>query len=195
VIAGIWTLCCTPGGEVIGGSLASDAFDMTLQELRYRHKDNREFMPTFETAVLRKHPFPVTPPGACSFLPEDYVWTGITRTRALRFLNVPCRIYHRGEGLLSMSRNQYLWSRPAAYGYFTPLTNEIEWFWHEPLTFVMSAVQAARFGMFSGEFGKLAAALSWKAKLLLYMAVPAALLLLWRDRLSGRIAQQVGVAR
>ena len=194
-IAGIWTLCRTPEGKVIGGSLPSDAFDMTLQELRFRHKDNREFMPAFETAVLRDHPFPVTPPGDCPFLPEDYVWTRITRTRAIRFLNVPCRIYHEGAGLLTMARDQYRWSRPAAYGYFAPLTNEIEWFWYEPLTFLMSAVQAARFGMFSGDFGKLAGALSWKAKLLVYSAVPVAMVLLWRDRLSGRIARQLGVAR
>ena len=193
-LAGVWTLCCDEQGQVIGGALPREVLDTSLQELRYRYKDNREMLPAFATAVLREHPFPSTAPGACPYIPEDYVWSRITRNRRLRILNVPCRVYHRGAGLLAQARNEYVLSKSAAYGYFAPLTNEFDWFWYEPLTFVEAAIQAARYGIFSGEFHKLTKLLSPGAKMLVLAVTPIGVAVLWRDRLSGRIAKQLRAA-
>jgi glycosyltransferase involved in cell wall biosynthesis len=192
--AGIWTLCRDGKGEIVGGPLRSDTFDASLQELRYRLKDAREMLPTFVTEVLRAHPFPRTAPGECAYIPETFVWSRITRTRPLRFLNVPCRIYHAGDGLLAMARNTYRQSTPLAYGYFAPLLNDLEWFWHEPQSFMLSAVQAARYGLFSGRFRPLFADLTWSARLLVLCAMPLALALLCRDRMSGRMTRRLGSA-
>jgi glycosyltransferase involved in cell wall biosynthesis len=194
-LAGIWTLCCDSHGKLIGGAFPGGTIDASLQELRYRYHDDREMMPTFVTDVLRRHPFPETPPGACAYIPEEYVWGRITRERPIRFLDVPCRIYHRGEGLSVMARDQYRYSASVVYGYLSPLANELEWFWWAPLSFTLSAVQAARYALFSGNFRELAATLPWKARLLLFVAVPAALLLLWRDWMTGRIARQLAAPR
>lgn len=194
-IAGIWTLCRYADGEIIGGSLGREVLDSTLQELRYKHRDYREMTPCFTTAVLREYPFPETPPGMCPFIPEDYVWTRITRTHPIRILNTACRIYHQGDGLSVIGRDEYRLSRCIVYGYFGHVVNDLEWFWYEPMAFLLSAVQLARYGIFSGGFGKLAKALPWKAKLLVFGAVPIAALLLLRDRLSGRIAKQLGAAK
>lgn len=190
-IAGIWTRCRNSKGEMIGGQFCQEVFDASLQELRYRRKIDCEMLPTFVTEVLRQYPFPHTEPGVCSYIPEDFVWTRITRTRRLRFLNVACRVYHEGPGLLALARHQYRQSRPIAYGYFAPLINDLEWFWYEPHTFLLNAVQAARYGLFSGLFGSFFRALSWQAQGLVLCALPLAVLLLWRDRLTGRISNQL----
>jgi len=190
-IAGIWTLCADPIGNVIDGGFDKEVFDASLQELRYRERMNKELLPTFVTRVLREHPFPETPAGVCPYVPEAYVWTRITRSRPLRFLNVPCRVYHRGDGLTAQARNEYRVSRCIVFGYLAPLANDLEWFWAYPQLFLMSATQAARHAIFSGAFW-----LSWRrlqpfARALLLAAAPVALGLLLRDRLSGRIAREL----
>jgi glycosyltransferase involved in cell wall biosynthesis len=190
-LAGIWTLCCDSHGALIGGAFPGGTIDSSLQELRYRYHDDREMMPTFATEVLRRHPFPETPPGACAYIPEEYVWGRITKAQPIRFLDVPCRIYHRGEGLSVMARDQYRFSASVVYGYLSPLANELEWFWWAPLSFVLSAVQAARYALYTGNFRELAATLPWKARTLLFAALPAALVLLCRDWMTGRIARQL----
>jgi glycosyltransferase involved in cell wall biosynthesis len=194
-LAGIWTLCCDSQGELIGGAFPGGTIDSSLQELRYRYHDDREMMPTFVTHVLRKYPFPETPPGACAYIPEEYVWGRITKEHPIRFLDVPCRIYHRGEGLSAMARDQYRYSASVVYGYLSPLANELEWFWSAPLSFALNAVQAARYAVFSRNFSKLSGTVSWKARMLLFGALPVALILLGRDWLTGRIARQFGARR
>lgn len=191
-IAGIWTLCTDPEGRIIGSSFPCEVFDSSLQELHYRHNISNEMLPTFVTEVLRRHPFPETAPGTCPYIPESYVWASITKNHQLRFLNVPCRIYHKEEGgLLSMARDEYRLSRCIVYGYISPLTSDLDWFWIQPSWFVFNAVQAARYALFSRQFWKLAKPLSFSAKALLAAAVPLALLLIVKDALSGRIARQL----
>ena len=192
-IVGIWTLCVDPEGRIIGGSFPCEVFDCSLQELHYRHKISKEMLPTFVTAVLRRHPFPVTAPGTCPYIPESYIWMSITRNHLIRFLNVPCRIYNKEEGgLLSMARDEYRLSRCIVYGYLSPLTSDLDWFWMRPSWFLFNAVQAARYALFSRQFRKLTKPLSITAKALLAAAVPLALLLIAKDVLSGRIARQLG---
>jgi glycosyltransferase involved in cell wall biosynthesis len=190
-ISGIWSLCTDPHGEIIGGPFRPGLVDATLQELHYREKMNKEMLPTFVTEVLRQHPFPRTPPGECPFIPESYVWMQITQLRPLRFLNEPCRVYHLGEGLISLGRDEYRLSRCIVYGYLAPIANDLAWFWSHPGLFLMNAVQAARYAIFSRKFWKLVRPLSWQAQALLVAAAPLALILLARDKLTGRIARQL----
>lgn len=190
-LAGVWTLCADEEGNIIGGPFPQHTMDASLQELRYKHRMNKEMLPTFVTAVLRQFPFPQTPPGACPYIPESYVWMQITRTRPLRFLNEPCRIYHHGEGLLTMAQQEYRLGRCIVFGYLGPVATDLEWFWSYPGLFLVNAVQAARYAIFGGQFWRLLRPLSWKARVLLLSAAPLGLALLARDRLSGRIARQL----
>jgi glycosyltransferase involved in cell wall biosynthesis len=190
-IAGIWSLCTDPRGEIVGGPFPEGLVDATLQELRYREKMNKEMLPTFVTEVLRQHPFPHTPPGECPFIPEAYVWMQVTRYRPLRFLNEPCRVYHQGEGLISLARDEYPLSRCIVYGYLGPVATDLEWFWSHPSLFLMNAVQAGRYAIFGRQFWKLVRPLPRKAKVLMIAAAPVALVLLARDKLSGRIERQL----
>ena len=190
-LAGIWTLCANPDGTIVDGAFPREVIDASLQELRYRDRMNKEMLPTFVTAVLRQHPFPSTPPGACPYIPEAYVWMHITRTRLLRFLNVACRVYHRADGLSVMGREEYRLSRCIVFGYLGPLAYDLDWFWSHPRLFLLNAVQTARYAIFSRQWRTLVPPLPWRAKALLFAAAPVALLLLARDRLSGRIARQL----
>jgi glycosyltransferase involved in cell wall biosynthesis len=193
-LAGIWTLCADADGEIVGGPFPHETMDATLQELRYRHRMNKEMLPTFATALLRQHPFPATPPGACPWVPEAYVWMQITRTKRLRFLNVPCRVYHRGDGLSVLGRDEYRLARCIVFGYLGSIAHDLDFFWSYPTLFIMDAIQAARYAIFSGQWRTLLAPLSWKSRLLLRAAAPLAMLLIARDRLSGRIARQLAAA-
>ena len=190
-LAGVWTLCQDPEGNIVDGAFSEPMIDATLQELHYGQGMNKEMLPTFSTQVLRRHPFPRTAPGVCPYIPESYVWMKITRTHKLRFLNEACRIYHPSEGLTVMGRQEYRLSRCIVFGYLAPVANDLDWFWSQPRLFVESAVQAARYAIFSRQFWRLARPLSWRSRLLLLAAAPFALLLLARDRLSGRIARQL----
>jgi glycosyltransferase involved in cell wall biosynthesis len=190
-IAGIWSLCTDGRGEILGGAFPPGLVDATLQELRYRDHMNKEMLPTFVTEVLRQHPFPRTAPGECPFVPEAYVWMQITRSKPLRFLNEPCRVYHQGEGLISLARHEYPLSRCIVYGYLGPVANDLDWFWSHPALFLSNAVQAARYAIFGRRFWTLVRPLSWKARALMIAAAPVALVLLARDKLSGRIERQL----
>jgi hypothetical protein len=55
-------------------------------------------------------------------------------------------------------------------------------------------VQAARYGLFSGRFRSLFSELTWSARLLVLCAMPLAVTLLCRDRMSGRIPRRLGRA-
>ena len=193
-LAGIWTLCADPQGDIVDGAFSQDVVDATLQELRYRDRMDKEMFPTFVTEVLRRHPFPSTPPGACPYVPEGYVWMHITRSRPLRFLNVPCRVYHRSDGLNVMGREEYRLSRCIVFGYLGPVAHDLDWFWSHPSFFLFSAIQAARYAIFSGQFRTLLRPLSWLSRAFLLGAAPVALLLIARDHATGRIAKQLGPA-
>jgi glycosyltransferase involved in cell wall biosynthesis len=190
-LAGIWTLCADPDGGIVDGAFSQDVIDATLQELYYGQGMNKEMLPTFVTEVLRAYPFPSTPPGACPYIPEGYVWMHITRSRPLRFLNVPCRVYHRADGLNVMGREEYRLSRCIVYGYLGPVAHDLDWFWSRPGLFLLCAIQAARYAIFSGQFRTLLRPLTWPAKAFLLGAAPLALLLLARDHVTGRIAKQL----
>ena len=193
--AGIWSLCADPEGRIVGGPFPRDNFDASLQELKYTQSVDKEMLPTFKTEVLRRHPFPETGVGVCPYIPESYVWMQITRTRTLRFLNVPCRVYHQGDGLIEMARSEYPLSRCIVFGYLSPLANDFEWFRLRPGFFFFNAVQAGRYGIFSGLFWHLARPLSWQAQVLLVCAAPLGIALLARDWVTGRIARQLSAAR
>ena len=194
-IVGIWTLCLRPDGGACGEPFPPELLDGSLQALRYEHRCEGERLPCFTTEILRKHPFPATPPGACPYIPEAYVWSAITRRHHLRFLNIPCRIYHPGAGLSEMSRNEYSVGRAIVYAYAQPLANDLRWFWHRPAYFLFSAVQTVRFGVFSSALLHVARQLCWLARVLLLAAFPVGIAVLARDYLNGRIARQLDQAR
>jgi glycosyltransferase involved in cell wall biosynthesis len=191
LVVGVWTLSCTKDGNICGDAIPQGVRDTSLQALHYRYNNDGERLPCFTTAVLRENLFPATPPGACPYIAEGYIWTAITRRHLIRFINVPCRIYHEGAGLSAMARDEYRLSRSVVYGYAAPLANDLEWFWYAPAFFLFAATQVARYGFFSGELGEIRARLCWRARALLVLATPVALALLARDRLSGRIARQL----
>jgi hypothetical protein len=190
-IAGIWTLCLTPDGANCGAPFPYDRFDTSLQALRYKHKCEGERLPCFTTEILRRYPFPQTAPGACSYIPEAYVWSAITRRHRLRCLNVACRIYHPGPGLSELSRDEYRVSGAIVYGYVQPLANDLAWFSYAPGHFCFYAAQTVRYGLFSRTLSHITRELSWLGKALLCAAFPVGIAALARDYLNGRISRQL----
>lgn len=194
-LAGVWTVCIDSDGKRVSDALPEESIDTSIQELRYRYSVARDMLRCFVTSVWRRYPFPQTPPGICPYIPEGYVWSHMTREYSIRFLNVPCsRVHYQPTGLSAIARHQYRFSRSALYAYLQPLDSDLEWFWYEPVFFVMSAVQAVRYGLFSRELWRLSRSLDWKAKALMLAVAPTAIVLLARDWLSGRIAREMSLA-
>ena len=191
-IVGIWTLCVTPDGATCGAPFPKDRFDTSLQSLRYEHKCEGERLPCFTTEILRQYPFPKTPPGACPYIPEAYVWSAITRHHRLRCLNVRCRVYHPGPGLSAMSRHEYRVSRAIVYGYLQPLANDLAWLAYAPGHFLFYAAQTVRYALFSKTLLHVTRELSWPGRALLCAAFPVGIAALARDYLNGRISRQLG---
>lgn len=191
--AGLWTLCATPSGGTLTGPLEKEVLDATLQELRYVYGIEEDMLRCFSTEVLRRYPFPETPPG-CPYIPEGYVWFRMTRDYVIRFLSVPCsRVHYQSTGLIANAHEQYRLSRCAVYAYLQPLDSDLPWFGSQPLHFLTSAVQTARYGIFGRQLWRLLKTLTWPARMLVVAALPAALALLLKDGLSGRIQRELRV--
>src|SRR5688572_29547442 len=189
-IAGIWTLAVDPWGRPCGDRFPQPRLDTTLQAMWYRHGRTGERLPCFRTEVLKRYPFPRTEPGECPYIPEAYVWFAITRRYPIRFLDVPCRLYHPGGHLMAMGREEYRLSRCIVYSYAFAL-GDLEWFKYKPRWFLVNTVQTARYGLHGRRLLAVLRDLGWAGRMLVILALPAAFLLLARDHANGRIRKQM----
>lgn len=140
--SGVYCLCASPEGEVIGDEFPSDLLDSNLLEITHRYRVSGEKWVAMRTDLLRSNPYPERLTG---HVPESIVWNRISRKYTSRFVNEPLRIYHSSPDSI-MATGKDLMHYQGHYEWTVEiLNNELEWFWHNPLWFLKAAINNTRF--------------------------------------------------
>jgi glycosyltransferase involved in cell wall biosynthesis len=184
LFAGVTSLCIDETGRLVGTPFPASPLDCTAAELEYLHKVRGEKWGFIRADILRQFPFPENVPG--NFIPESYIWVQISRHFRTRHVNELLRIYWTNAPSLVHGRPD---PKRNAVGhrlmFQMVLNHESPWFRRAPLRLLRAAAQYARFSFHSGlglsaqrrNLSSPAARALWLA------ALPAAALLLLRDRL------------
>jgi glycosyltransferase involved in cell wall biosynthesis len=136
-------LCQDQDGKILGRTFPSITIDSNWLEIRYRYKVMHEKWGFHRTDVLKEFPFTEKIKQTC--IPETLVWHKISRKYKTRFINEYLRIYWTDT--LSIMRGGSLKKNTIGnqIRHRSVLSEEIDYFPFDPLSFFRSAVHYSRF--------------------------------------------------
>lgn len=142
--AGVCGLCEDEKGSVVGDLFTQSwGIDSDSLEIRYRYRVKGEKWGVMRTDVLRAHPFPEFIPG---HVPESVVWSSIAAQYKIRFVNEVFRVYFQdSRGRLMQEANPANSAAGLLYWKCCVLNNELQWFWYNPIFFLLEASRWSRF--------------------------------------------------
>ena len=142
--AGVTALCVDEKGNIIGTPFPCKHWmDSDNLEIKYRYKVKGDKWGFIRTDVLRQFPFPEHIPG---HVPESVVWSQIARLYKTRFVNEPLLICHNdANNRLSNTKDPAKYALGHLYWKQQILSNEIDYFRYDPLTFILDAIRLTRF--------------------------------------------------
>jgi glycosyltransferase involved in cell wall biosynthesis len=183
--AAVTALCQDEQGRTVGPPLPSPVLDSDAIEIKRRWRHAQEKWGFHLTEVLRRFPYPVRE-GAL-YMPEDLVWTAVAKEYKTRFISEPLRVYYRGADQLTVSRLRRSQAPGLALWHQAVLNREIGYLAGDPLGFLRSAVNYARFSFLAGQdVGEQWAGLdSAKARLIWLLGLGPGALLAIKDLARG----------
>lgn len=143
--SGIRALCVDPDGTVVGDRFPADPFDASANELLYRHRIKGEKLSCDRTDLLRAFPFPEDVQG---LVPEQVLWSQLSRDHQCRCVNSPVRIYHDSQDSLSRKLASSAYSGDVdglSFAYSFVLDHDRAWFFTNPMIFIKLAANRMRF--------------------------------------------------
>lgn len=142
--AGVTALCVDEKGNIIGTPFPCKHWmDSDNLEIKYRYKVKGDKWGFIRTDILRQFPFPEHIPG---HVPESVVWSQIARLYKTRFVNEPLLICHNdANNRLSNTKDPAKYALGHLYWKQQILSNEIDYFRYDPLTFILDAIRLTRF--------------------------------------------------
>lgn len=180
--SGITGLCRDQNGALVGSLFPSDPLDCSAAELEYRYKVRGEKWGFLRLDVLRQFPYPEDVPG--NFIPESFLWCQISQRWKTRHINEELRIYWMDAPSLVRGPSNPR-TNAAGHRLMFKMVLDLEsgWFFSAPLRLLRAAVQYSRFAFLSGGgWIRQGAELSSPGgRLLWFAALPAGILLWWRD--------------
>jgi glycosyltransferase involved in cell wall biosynthesis len=184
-------LCRDQHGTIVGDPVPADPFDADLCELGYVHHIYGEKVIVGLTDVLRRYPFPEI---SGTLVPEGMVWLDVAKSFKTRWSNEVVRIYYIDDPATGLtlsqqgSRGHHALGRWHYYNWL--LNNDLAYFFHSPLPFVVAAVRLPVVGWLSGQTLRdgLAALKSFSAKLLVVAMLPLATMLYLVERGRNSLA-------
>lgn len=140
---GVWGLCATPSGDIVGSRFPADVFDSNHAAIRHCHRCHGEKWGFVRTSVMRDFPYPQNIRG---YVPEGVVWARIGQHYQTRYINKILRVYYDESDSLTRARS-HAWTNAPGLALWAceVLRSEAGWFWWSPSTFVHSAVNVTRF--------------------------------------------------
>jgi Glycosyl transferase family 2 len=140
-------LCQDENGNIVGSKFPFEPTDSDSLEIRYRFKVKGEKWGFQTTKVMKKFPFPEV--SGCSHVPEDIVWSAISRKYKTRFVNESLRIYWTGQDQVTKQKVSAHFiskvSSSQALYHQEVLNKELSYFKIAPIHFIKSAIHFARF--------------------------------------------------
>ena len=141
--SGVWGLCATPEGKVIGTQFPDAVFDSDYATVQYSCRVQGEKWGFVRTELLRKFPYPEHIKG---FVPEGIVWARIGRSFKTRYINKIVRTYFDEADSLTRARGQVFCNAPGlALWAGEVLRGEFRHFFQSPTHFIGAAVNLIRF--------------------------------------------------
>ena len=143
LFSGIGGLCCDQHGKIIGDRFPKSPLDITMRELIYGLGVRGEKWGVTRTDVFRQYFFPEL--AGTQFVPEGLVGLQMSRAYKRRYVNEVFRVYYRFENEepgKNLTDRANITSNAAGrlYYYLWLLNNELEYFWHSPVSFAKAAV-------------------------------------------------------
>jgi glycosyltransferase involved in cell wall biosynthesis len=184
--SGMGGLCCDQHGAVIGDRFPTSPYDADMRDVVYVRRMRGERWGVTRTDLLRQYPFPEI--AETQFVPEVLPALEMADTYKRRFTNELVRVYYVDDGqigaTLSKRANLGKNSRGRAYYYAWILNHDLDYFWHSPMPFIKAAAMLPIVAKYSGRsirdvWGELR---DDRAKWLVLMVYPFAVLLYWLDR-------------
>ena len=143
--SGIRGLCIDAAGEVVGDNFPADPLDASANELLYRHRIQGEKLSCDRTTLLRRFPFPEDVKG---LVPEQVLWSQLSRDYKCRCVNEPVRVYHDSIDSLSRRLAAAACSEDVdglSFAYNFVLDHDRGWFFANPLILIKGAANRTRF--------------------------------------------------
>lgn len=141
--AGVWGLCATPAGEVIGSVFPSGVFDSDYAAIQYLYRVRGEKWGFVRTDLLRTHPYPEHLEG---YVPEGIVWARLGKSFKTRYINKIVRFYFDESDSLTHARFGIARNAPGlALWAAEMLKMELRHFFCSPIHFLRAAINLTRF--------------------------------------------------
>lgn len=183
--AGVWGLCATPAGRVIGSLFPSAIFDSNYATVQYSYRVRGEKWGFVRVDLLRMHPYPEHIRG---FVPEGIVWARLGRSFKTRYINKVVRIYFDEDDSLTRSRSSLDRSAPGlALWAAEVLNNDLTYFIQSPITFLRAAINLTRFTLHGQSLGAHAGMpkIRRHGRIIAFCLWPVGALVYCRDLLAG----------
>ncbi len=189
--SGVCALCAYEDGSRVGDAFPGGGqIDAPSAEIRWHHRIKGEKWGIVKTDVVRQFPYPENVPG---HVPEGVVWSRIGACYKIRFINEILRIYCQDTGSAApristpgnpaaAAPGNILWKHQI-------LSDEIRWFRHAPLHFLLDAARLTRFWLHSPpQYRQEYWPASKGGRILTALMVPAGALWYLMDLLRKRIS-------
>jgi glycosyltransferase involved in cell wall biosynthesis len=178
-------------GEIIGDLFPTEPFDASLRERKYVYRLRGEKWGPTLTEIARRFPFPEI--RGTQFVPEGVVGFEMAKTFKSRCMNEVFRIYYvdDAETGATLTKRKSLSDGASGrlYYYVHLFNNDLEYFFHSPIPFVKAAIMLPIVTRYSGQSfrSSLASLKKPLARVLVFLALPFALLFYCADRISSLI--------
>lgn len=192
--SGVYCLCKTPEGKIIGSKYPFDCIDSDSLRIIYCHKVTGEKWGFNRTDVLKQFPFPTDLKN--TYVPETIVRSAIARKYKTRYINECLRVYFTdsADSLVNQKIPNFNFKNTdgSVLHHKNILNYEIDFFWCHPLEFIRSVIHYGRFSLHMGltplnQFREIDTIIG---KILLFTTFWIAFLVYCRDYLIHNISQR-----
>jgi glycosyltransferase involved in cell wall biosynthesis len=151
-------------------------------EMIYNFRIKNEMWLCVRTAVMRESPFPEIE--SLRYVPEATVWARMARTYKTLYVNEMLRVYWQDQPSLLHGSSPGENAKEGRFGLLAVLTEQIDWFIHDPRYFIRCAIHYARFSFHSnlGLRSQFLALTNIQARILWVLGLPIAWAVYLRDR-------------
>lgn len=139
--------CMDMDGNQLGTDYPLDGLTSNYPEMRYHHRVTGEKWGFQRTVILRKYPFPSFPDFKMAHVPESVVWSPMTVTYPVIYVNECLRIYYQDSAPKTadsehLTRQKLAIVNPVGLLLLsqTILNVEIPYFRTAPFTFIKAAI-------------------------------------------------------
>ena len=182
LFCGVTSLCQDQNGHLVGVPFPGDVVVSNHLEMIYNFRIKNEMWQCVRTAVMRESPFPEIE--GLRYVPEATVWARMARAYKTLYVNEMLRVYWQDQPSLLHGSSPGDNAQEGRFGLLSVLTEQIDWFIHDPRYFIRCAIHYARFSFHCnlGLWSQFSTLTNIQARMLWMLGLPIAWAVYLRDR-------------